>query len=243
MTDSNGQTPIPVPFHDSTLFIVEYNNEPYTPMKPIVEGMGLGWGSQRQKLFSNEKRWGVTMIVTPSKGGEQQTVCMPVRKLPGYLSSIHPSKVKPEIADRVVAFQNECDDVLWQYWSEGRSVPVRAHGRRQPQPAKQATKSLEDKVLEREQTRLKAKVGGCRMCAAVKPMLGDNLCLICYRQLNPYHAPQPIGIIINHDLDTETMTALQKSAVENIRPLDHQALYLLKGALRERGYMAEVVAQ
>ncbi|ENM5751831.1 hypothetical protein CW613_000002 [Vibrio mimicus] len=32
---------ITVPFHGSSLFIVEHNGEPYTPMKHIVEGMGM----------------------------------------------------------------------------------------------------------------------------------------------------------------------------------------------------------
>lgn len=34
---------IKVPFHGSNLFIIDHNGEPYTPMKPIVEGMGMSW--------------------------------------------------------------------------------------------------------------------------------------------------------------------------------------------------------
>ncbi len=37
---------LPVPFHGNPLYIVEHNGEPYTPMKPIVEGMGLDWCTQ-----------------------------------------------------------------------------------------------------------------------------------------------------------------------------------------------------
>lgn len=32
---------ITVPFHGSALYVVNHNGEPYTPMKPIVEGMGM----------------------------------------------------------------------------------------------------------------------------------------------------------------------------------------------------------
>ncbi|OOE32426.1 hypothetical protein BZG04_15280 [Salinivibrio kushneri] len=32
-----------VPFYGSTLLIVEHNGEPFTQMKPLVEGMGLAW--------------------------------------------------------------------------------------------------------------------------------------------------------------------------------------------------------
>ena len=32
---------ITVPFHSAELYLVEHEGQPYTPMKPIVEGMGL----------------------------------------------------------------------------------------------------------------------------------------------------------------------------------------------------------
>lgn len=34
---------ITVPFHGSALYVVNHNGEPYTPMKPIVKGMGMEW--------------------------------------------------------------------------------------------------------------------------------------------------------------------------------------------------------
>jgi len=34
---------IPVPFHGNTLYLIDRNGEPFTPMKPIVEGMGMDW--------------------------------------------------------------------------------------------------------------------------------------------------------------------------------------------------------
>lgn len=112
----------PVPFRGATLFLVEHRNEPYTPMKPIVEGMGLDWKSQHAKVSANPDRWGMVIITIPSGGGEQEMVCMPLRKLAGWLMTIHPNKVKPEIRDTIVAYQNECDEALWQYWSQGMAV-------------------------------------------------------------------------------------------------------------------------
>ncbi|AOZ48885.1 hypothetical protein BKX93_01980 [Chromobacterium vaccinii] len=49
-------------------------------------------------------------------------LCMPLRKLAGWLMTIHPNKVKPEIRDRIVAYQNECDEALWQYWTTGMAI-------------------------------------------------------------------------------------------------------------------------
>lgn len=94
-------------------------------MKPIVEGMGLNWDSQNDKFRTNTARWGVAIIAIPSNGGEQQMTCLPLRKLPGWLMTIHPNKVKPEIRETIIAYQNECDDVLWQYWNEGHATNPR----------------------------------------------------------------------------------------------------------------------
>ena len=120
------QSIIAVPFHESELFIIEHGGIPLTPMKPIVEGMGLTWQSQNHKLSENASRYGVTIIVIPSVGGDQMTVCMPLRKLFGWLMSVHPKKVKPEIREKIVMYQNECDDVLWEHWTNGpaRQSPI-----------------------------------------------------------------------------------------------------------------------
>lgn len=59
-------TQINVPFHSADLVIIEFNNQPFTAMRPIVEGMGLTWQSQYEKLkqrFSSV----ITEIVTTGK--------------------------------------------------------------------------------------------------------------------------------------------------------------------------------
>lgn len=111
----------PVTFHGDTIFCIDYQNQPYTPMKPIVENIGLAWQSQCQKLNTNRERWGITNIVIPSDGGEQEMLCMPVRKLPSYLNSINPRKVRPELRAKIELYQAESDDALWNYWMHGRA--------------------------------------------------------------------------------------------------------------------------
>lgn len=105
---------INVPFYGNSLFVVEHNGEAYTPMKPIVEGMGITWQSQLEKI-KNRFSKGVTEIVIPSAGGSQSMTCLALRKLNGWLQTISPNKVKPEIRDRVIQYQEECDDVLYEY--------------------------------------------------------------------------------------------------------------------------------
>ena len=51
--------------------------------------------------------------------------CIPVRKLPAWLYSVNPNKVKPELRETVIMYQNECDDVLWDYWTKGQAINQR----------------------------------------------------------------------------------------------------------------------
>ncbi|WP_336037638.1 phage antirepressor N-terminal domain-containing protein, partial [Acinetobacter pittii] len=118
-------TQIAVPFHNAELYLVEHNGQPYVPMRPVVEGMGLTWASQTVKFNSNKARWGVSIIETPTLSGIQEMLCIPLRKLFGWFTSISPNKVKPELRDTVIMYQNECDDVLWDYWSKGRAINQR----------------------------------------------------------------------------------------------------------------------
>lgn len=118
---------ITVPFHGAELYVVEHNGQPYAPMKPIVEGIGLDWGGQHKKVAANESRWGISVMEIPSAGGLQLATCILLRKLPGWLSTIDAGRVKnPEARAKVIQYQNECDDALWKYWNEGVAVNARA---------------------------------------------------------------------------------------------------------------------
>ncbi|WP_180035598.1 MULTISPECIES: phage antirepressor N-terminal domain-containing protein [unclassified Acinetobacter] len=120
----NSLTQIAVPFHNAELYIVEFEGQPYTPMKPIVDGMGLDWKSQFVKLKQRFEQ-GMVEITIPTKGGLQTMLCILLRKLPAWLYSIHANKVKPELRDTVIKYQEECDDVLWDYWTKGKAVNPR----------------------------------------------------------------------------------------------------------------------
>ncbi|MFZ6709776.1 phage antirepressor N-terminal domain-containing protein [Undibacterium sp. TC9W] len=110
---------ISVDFHKDKLQLIDKDNEPMVPMKPIVENMGLDWSTQRRKLAADKERWGMVIMTIPSQGGDQETVCLPIRKIASWLMTISPNKVAPELRDKITLYQNECDDVLWDHWSKG----------------------------------------------------------------------------------------------------------------------------
>ncbi|WP_370517848.1 phage antirepressor N-terminal domain-containing protein [Salinivibrio sp. VYel1] len=85
--------------------------------------MGMDWGNQSRKLTGNSARWGVVKMPIPSIDKHNPMICLPLRTLFGWLQTLSPNKVKPSIRDRVIRYQNECDDVLWQYWAAESRQP------------------------------------------------------------------------------------------------------------------------
>ena len=108
---------LPVAFHGDTLYLVELEGEPFTPARPICEAIGVAWQGQHVKLTAHP-RWSVKKILTDT-GAEM--ICVPVRKIAGWLASINPRKVSPEPRAKIEAYQAECDDALWRYRTEGHA--------------------------------------------------------------------------------------------------------------------------
>lgn len=110
---------INVPFHGNNLYVVNYNGQPYVPMRPIVEGMGMDWTGQLNKLKQKFKSTVEEISIVAADGKERNMICLALRKLAGWLHTISPNKVKAEIRDKVIKYQEECDDVLYEYWTTG----------------------------------------------------------------------------------------------------------------------------
>lgn len=139
---------INVPFHGAELYVVNHNGEPYTPMKPIVEGMGMDWASQFTKMKQRFKT-SIVKITMQLPGDEQrrEIICLALRKLAGWPQTISPNKVRPEIRDKVIQYQEECDDVLYEYWTKGHVVNPR-----------KAKKVLPGKITTEQQEAIKQLV-------------------------------------------------------------------------------------
>ncbi|WP_220816105.1 phage antirepressor N-terminal domain-containing protein [Pseudomonas paralcaligenes] len=117
-----------IPFRAQELLLVDNAGEPFVPMKPVVEGMGLAWQTQHRKLMTGRFAPTVTeMVIVAQDSKQREMTCLPLRKLTGWLMSIHPNKVRPELREGIIGYQNECDDVLWSYWNNG--MAVRTHDR------------------------------------------------------------------------------------------------------------------
>ncbi|NBB09526.1 phage antirepressor N-terminal domain-containing protein [Pseudomonas sp. SLFW] len=111
-----------IPFHASELLLIDYEGEPFVPMKPLVQGLGLSWKTQLPKLRSNLFSCLVQKIVIITCRGRRAMTCLPLRKLGGWLMTVSKDTFTPSHRERIRIYQQECDDVLWRHWLLGRPL-------------------------------------------------------------------------------------------------------------------------
>lgn len=114
-----------VQFHGQSLITIKQDLTEFVAMRPVIEGIGLSWSTQSQKLQRQRDKFGCVHMNTPSNGGMQEMLCIPLKKLNGWLFTINPEKVRPEIRETVVRYQEECFQALHDYWHEGQAVNPR----------------------------------------------------------------------------------------------------------------------
>lgn len=109
-----------ISFHGSELITLKVDDVIYTAVRPIVEALGLSWGSQQRKLENSKEKFSCThMKTTGNDGKTYEMLCMPLKKLNGWLFSINPNKVRADLKERLENYQEECFLALWDYWTEG----------------------------------------------------------------------------------------------------------------------------
>lgn len=107
-----------IAFRDTTLVCLAQAEELFVAMRPVVDGMGLSWRRQHRKLTEDADRFCVALMATQMPGDDQRRehVFIPLERLFGWLMTIQPSRVKPEIRETVIAYQRECDRVLFRHF-------------------------------------------------------------------------------------------------------------------------------
>lgn len=116
-----------IDFHGQTLLATIQDNVVYTALKPICENIGLSWNAQFERIKRDEVlAEGVRMIRTPTKGGFQEVVCLPLTLLNGWLFGVDTNRVKAEIRETLITYKRECYQALFDYWNNGVAVNPRA---------------------------------------------------------------------------------------------------------------------
>ncbi|QHJ76150.1 MAG: hypothetical protein [Bacteriophage sp.] len=108
-----------VNFLGSEIMVINHDGEPYVAMRTVVDGMGLDWSGQFVKIKQRFKSTVVEISTVANDERNRSMLCLPLRKLFGWLMTINPNKVASHKRQTIIRYQNECDDALWQYWTTG----------------------------------------------------------------------------------------------------------------------------
>lgn len=101
----------------------------YVPVRPICEKLGLNWPPQFQRIqrdpVLSEVSKGVIVTITPSSidgrgGGPQEMTCLPLEFINGWLFGIQSGRVRPELREKIIAYQRNCYQVLFEAFQAGR---------------------------------------------------------------------------------------------------------------------------
>lgn len=111
---------VKVEFHANSLEVEPQSQS--VVVKDICENIGLkDYQGQQRKLKSNPS-FQSKLIKVQTAGGMQEVFTIPLSKLNGWLFSINPNKVKPEVKQKLIDYQNECFDVLHDYFNKGYAM-------------------------------------------------------------------------------------------------------------------------
>ncbi|EIC1950256.1 phage antirepressor N-terminal domain-containing protein [Escherichia coli] len=137
-----------VPFNGQQIITAIAAGVAYVAMKPIVENLGMSWSTQQTKLMKQISKFNcVHMNMVAADGKLRKLLCLPLKKLNGWLFSINPEKVRADIRDKLIQYQEECFSVLHDYWTKGYVVNPR-----------KSKKALPGKITTEQQEAIKQLV-------------------------------------------------------------------------------------
>ena len=168
-----------ISFYGSDLITLKVEDVIYTAVKPIAEALWLAWGTQKQKLSRSKGKFNcIHMNIVAEDGKNREMLCMPLKKLNGWLFSINPEKVRPDLKDRVIQYQEECFEALYNYWHFGKA---------------------ERKTTTDERTGLRQAVSAL---VSKKGLLYSDAYTLIYQRFNVEHidelTPEQVGMAVEY---------------------------------------------
>ncbi|MEA3315131.1 MAG: phage antirepressor N-terminal domain-containing protein [Campylobacterota bacterium] len=110
---------VTVDFKSNKLEVIEESQS--IVIKDICNNMGLKFDTQHKKIKA-DPTYQSKLIKVQTAGGMQEVFTIPLSKFNGWLFSINPNKVKPEVKDRLIEYKNECFDVLYNHFNKPKPI-------------------------------------------------------------------------------------------------------------------------
>lgn len=111
------------------IFAETTENGIFVPVKTICQAIGLAYEPQYSKIQSDEILAStITIIVmVAADEKEREMVCLPLKFVYGWLFTINPGKVAPDIRESVTRYRRECYDALCDHFSGSMQRTIEAN--------------------------------------------------------------------------------------------------------------------
>lgn len=137
---------VAVDFKSNQLEVVEETQS--VVIKDICDAVGLNFTPQFRKLQSDNS-YESKLIKVKTNGGMQEVFTIPLSKLNGWLFSINPNKVKPEVKQKLIEYKKECFDVLNNYFNKGYALNQNHPNLKKVIAGLKSGMTKKDKIIER----------------------------------------------------------------------------------------------
>lgn len=116
---------ITVDFRNDTLFAVERDDGVFVAVTPICAALGVDAQKQRKRIQDDPILVeGVCQAAFPSAGGAQETMCLRLDLVNGWLFTINEKLIRDEeTRQKVLTYKRECHRVLFEHFY-GKSQPT-----------------------------------------------------------------------------------------------------------------------
>ncbi|MFW6182296.1 MAG: phage antirepressor N-terminal domain-containing protein [Chloroflexota bacterium] len=105
----------------------EGRRQVYVPVRPVCDQLGIAWSAQRNRINRDpvlSEAMTVVIVTITTEGAtptqSREMLCLPLDYLNGWLFGINASRVKEAVRDRLIRYQRECYQVLYEAFQEGR---------------------------------------------------------------------------------------------------------------------------
>lgn len=95
----------------------------YVPLRPLCDYLGLAWSSQLQRIRNDAvlSKEATSVLIATQKSNESafgpktsSMICLPLDMINGWLFSINANRVRKDLREQVIRYQQECYRVLAQ---------------------------------------------------------------------------------------------------------------------------------
>jgi len=110
--------------NEKEIIIATIENEKYVAIKPICKAIGVDFQKQLEKIKEDEILGQLYTLrgITGADGKLYKMGTIPLRYVFGWLFTINPNNVKPEIKQNVINYKRECYDALFDTFTKRTSI-------------------------------------------------------------------------------------------------------------------------